>query len=264
MSKRIVRVLTLCVCTVFIIGAVNTLADPIIFYDDFHTMDWTPVNPEDCPDFAVDIEAPGFLYMLGHLPDCGEEVTLYYEKSLCRSIGTLEDLIVSFKIQALNDVLMGMSSVTLQGMNDEDQMVFRIQWGDGQAYYSSGFLKFQAETQLIYFDGYGSTNFPTINDVLELRRSGDRWTAWIGDTQLGETLVHEPTLECTKLWLAFWNVRDYTARNDAKIDYVALHTVSGGDTNGDGATNIGDAVYLINFIFKYGPEPVEPDAAGCP
>ncbi len=30
-----------------------------------------------------------------------------------------------------------------------------------------------------------------------------------------------------------------------------------GDADGDDAVNIGDAVYLINYIFKGGPEPVE-------
>lgn len=31
-----------------------------------------------------------------------------------------------------------------------------------------------------------------------------------------------------------------------------------GDANGDGSTNVGDAVYLINYVFKGGPAPVEP------
>lgn len=34
-----------------------------------------------------------------------------------------------------------------------------------------------------------------------------------------------------------------------------------GDTNGDGFANVGDAVYLINYVFKGGPAP-EPDEAG--
>jgi len=31
-----------------------------------------------------------------------------------------------------------------------------------------------------------------------------------------------------------------------------------GDANGDGDVNVGDAVYLINYVFNNGPEPVEP------
>jgi hypothetical protein len=266
MSKRIVRILTLCVCAVFVFGAANTLADPIIFYDDFHTMDWTPVNPEDCPDFAVDIESPGYLYMVEHVLTCGaEDKMMYYEMPLCRPIGIMEDLTVSFKIQALDDVYGGMSSVILFGLNDNDERVFYMQWGDGQNAAGYGFLKYFVEDiGTIYFDGYNSPNRPTVNDVMELRRSGNRWTAWLGDTQMGPTLIHDPTRECTKLQVSFWNVPDFTTRNDAKIDYVAVHTASGGDANGDGTTNVGDAVYLISWIFKSGPSPVEPDNAGCP
>jgi hypothetical protein len=32
--------------------------------------------------------------------------------------------------------------------------------------------------------------------------------------------------------------------------------LSSGDANGDEGVNVGDAVYLINFVFKGGPEPV--------
>ncbi len=35
-----------------------------------------------------------------------------------------------------------------------------------------------------------------------------------------------------------------------------------GDANGDGESNVGDAVYLINFVFKSGPPPVETCCAG--
>ena len=30
------------------------------------------------------------------------------------------------------------------------------------------------------------------------------------------------------------------------------------DTNGDGDFNIGDPVYLVNYIFRFGPEPICP------
>ena len=31
-----------------------------------------------------------------------------------------------------------------------------------------------------------------------------------------------------------------------------------GDSNGDEAVNVGDAVHMINYVFKSGPPPVEP------
>ena len=46
------------------------------------------------------------------------------------------------------------------------------------------------------------------------------------------------------------------------ISYVfkggaAPNPVCVGDANGDGSTNVGDAVYLINYVFKGGAPPVE-------
>jgi len=34
--------------------------------------------------------------------------------------------------------------------------------------------------------------------------------------------------------------------------------MASGDVNCDGSTNVGDAIYLINYIFKFGPPPVCP------
>ncbi|MCP4567728.1 MAG: hypothetical protein GY841_09125 [FCB group bacterium] len=51
--------------------------------------------------------------------------------------------------------------------------------------------------------------------------------------------------------------------------YIINHVFKGGDppiplesaeVNCDGAVNVGDGVYIINFIFKSGPPP----CAGCP
>jgi hypothetical protein len=47
------------------------------------------------------------------------------------------------------------------------------------------------------------------------------------------------------------------------INYVfnggsAPDPLCAGNVNGDGDTNVGDAVYLINYVFKSGPAPVEP------
>jgi hypothetical protein len=34
--------------------------------------------------------------------------------------------------------------------------------------------------------------------------------------------------------------------------------IESGDANGDGQVNVGDAVYIISYVFKGGPEPVCP------
>ena len=53
----------------------------------------------------------------------------------------------------------------------------------------------------------------------------------------------------------------YSGLNSAVV--MTATEVSGplcGDTNCDGSVNIGDAVYLINYIFKFGPAP----CSACP
>lgn len=262
MFTRVFRLLVMGTIAVCVIGAVSVQADPLVFYDDFHTLDWTPTNPGDCSNFTAGIEQPGYFSVLNSDPSCGD-LPMYYVIPLCRPIEPTEDLTISFKIQALNDIPNAMSGVGLDGLDDNDEPVIWMSWTDGQSATGYGTLQYRAEDTYIYQSGWYST-YGTINDVLELRRSGDRWTAWLGDTQLGETLVLPPTREITKLRIGFWNVPSpWTNRNDTKVDYIGIHAAAGGDNNGDRAANIGDAVYMINYIFKSGPPPVEPDDAGC-
>jgi len=47
---------------------------------------------------------------------------------------------------------------------------------------------------------------------------------------------------------------------DTLIDHVTFVYICG-DANGDGKINVGDAVFLINYVFKNGPEP-NPKCAG--
>jgi len=42
-----------------------------------------------------------------------------------------------------------------------------------------------------------------------------------------------------------------------------LPSVCAGDVNGDDACNIGDAIYLINYIYKGGPEPIKDEDNSC-
>jgi hypothetical protein len=37
-----------------------------------------------------------------------------------------------------------------------------------------------------------------------------------------------------------------------------------GDSNCDGTLNVGDPVYMINYVFKHGPEPCCPSARPGP
>ncbi len=43
--------------------------------------------------------------------------------------------------------------------------------------------------------------------------------------------------------------------------YVSVSAVLVGDANGDDVINIGDAVYIINYVFRGGPAPIPIEAA---
>lgn len=61
----------------------------------------------------------------------------------------------------------------------------------------------------------------------------------------------------------YWMVAAFDACGGvtASQQVFQFRTVVMGDANGDGTINIGDAVFIINYIFKGGPAP-EPEAAG--
>ena len=58
---------------------------------------------------------------------------------------------------------------------------------------------------------------------------------------------------------------DYADYSDANIYTLSVYEFTCGDADGDGSVVIQDAVYLVNYIFKKGPEPmpVEAGDANC-
>ncbi len=52
------------------------------------------------------------------------------------------------------------------------------------------------------------------------------------------------------------NVGDVVFLVNYVFNGVPPDPVCSGEANGDGSVNVGDAVYLINYVFKYGPPPV--------
>lgn len=85
-------------------------------------------------------------------------------------------------------------------------------------------------------------------------------------------LSRRPDLTSTQLRQVIRNSADkelyitITSPPDLKYGYGMVHplrallAVTRGDANNDGRINIGDPVYLINYIYKGGPEP-QPDTA---
>lgn len=67
-----------------------------------------------------------------------------------------------------------------------------------------------------------------------------------------ETAIDTVTLSPLKLDLV-GDGFDYIPKSSA--GRVVLHAVKRGDANNDGTINVGDAVYMINYIFKFGSAP---------
>ena len=62
-------------------------------------------------------------------------------------------------------------------------------------------------------------------------------------------------------YLAFYAYDDSMAVDSEVVQFTITDPdFVCGDANGDGSVNIGDAVYLVNYLFSYGPEPVDMQA----
>jgi aminopeptidase YwaD len=66
----------------------------------------------------------------------------------------------------------------------------------------------------------------------------------------------------TEAYVVSWKFNGESRRNYAEDSVVLIgQEYVAGDANGDGAVNIGDAVYVINYVFRGGPAP-DPPVAG--
>lgn len=86
---------------------------------------------------------------------------------------------------------------------------------------------------------------------------------WDGDSCL--TWIDTTEVDADSIWLYArpWTVRDteVTIFSNGSCEIIAGPSCVCGDTNGDEAVNVGDPVYLINYIFKNGPAPVDMNCA---
>ena len=63
----------------------------------------------------------------------------------------------------------------------------------------------------------------------------------------------------------YWNAFGYNLYGDPALVRVGISQFTRGDCNGDGIIDLGDVVYLINYLYKGGlpPEPLEAGDANC-
>ncbi|MEE9443283.1 MAG: PQQ-binding-like beta-propeller repeat protein [candidate division Zixibacteria bacterium] len=119
---------------------------------------------------------------------------------------------------------------------------------DGQTFDVT--CKIEANEVEVYSDTRTFTNFSGITNA--------NFNLWL----VGPDLGVEYTVTVTSVLAS-----DENMENNQQVFTLSSSDVqfACGDANGDGTTNVGDAVYLINYVFKSGsaPNPVEAGDANC-
>jgi hypothetical protein len=85
-------------------------------------------------------------------------------------------------------------------------------------------------------------------------------SAWLGPYNSGETATAGHTWTTTGEHSIAVKVKDEYDEESPWSSSATIALMARGDANGDGDVNIGDAVSLINYIFKGGPAPDPIDA----
>lgn len=244
-----------------LISLTNVQADPIIFYDDFtHGLSWTPDNPT-CSEVEFAVDSLGLLYLSN--PGTCNGLARVLKATLCRPIPTDEDFTAMFKWVTLDDDYPKLGGVYLEGYANAagaPQQVFGMGWSDLSSETNFGSLLLTAHGGSIYVSPFNTVG--VFNGIMEIRRSGNRWTAWVNGTQMGVPVIVSPYNQIDFLQLTFLAVPGNT--RVVKVDFAMVRIQTPGDINRDWRGNVGDVVYLINWIFNGGPNPVEPDSANCP
>ncbi len=84
---------------------------------------------------------------------------------------------------------------------------------------------------------------------------GEETSSWLGPYNSGETAMAGHTWTTTGPHSVAVKVKDQYDEESPWSNPASITLVARGDANGDEAINIGDAVNLINYIFKGGPAP---------
>jgi len=90
---------------------------------------------------------------------------------------------------------------------------------------------------------------------------GDMQTDWLGPYNSGETIDAFRTWSTAGTYPVAVKAKDIWDAETAWSTPSEVIIVARGDANGDGQANVGDAVFMIGYVFKGGDAPV-PTAAG--
>jgi len=115
------------------------------------------------------------------------------------------------------------SGVGVNLVNGDGSSVCRVNFNDSQAARGYGGVQLSTGLGMVYTndpDGF-SQNHPTFDAVLELRRVGTTWTAYMGGKPLGRPVTHDVRLTATKVQITNSRYKSYGYR-DGEIDCIEV------------------------------------------
>ncbi len=195
----------------------------IIFDEQFDNLDaWSPApdNGDGCTWTVVNGAAK--IGTMGYNPSGW--IGAVYERPLPQTIPPGVDFILKAHIVVMDGDPSGwLSGVGVQLMDDDNNRVVRINFNDSQASSGYGGLQYSTGLGMVYTNDPGgfSTNNPTLDGVLEIRRTGTTWTAYLDGQQLGSPQEFDVQRTATKVQITNGQYQTYHYR-DGEIDYIMI------------------------------------------
>ena len=146
------------------------------------------------------------------------------------AISTSSDFSARLHVRVTTDPNGGVGGFGLQLLDPSGQIAGQLAWHDVQASSGFGGIDLWAEgggqnnaNPIYRSDPSGfSREYPTIDSSLEIQRTGNDWSAWVGGTEKGS--IHlSPTKSITKIELYSGSSPGWTPR-DIHVDYVSVDT----------------------------------------
>jgi len=106
---------------------------------------------------------------------------------------------------------------------------------------------------------------PDGNELYYMWNWGDQQSAWDGPYNSGQVVSAGYTWTNGGIYSVSVKVKDSYDMESAWSDAASIKVVARGNANADSLINVGDAVYMINYVFRDGapPDPVEAGNANC-
>jgi hypothetical protein len=206
------------IVTVTQVGTSANPCEPVFteYFDNFSN--WNPASNNGLNCSWTSVNGYAKIASMGNNPSGWIEAV--YEKNLPQSIPSGTDFVLKAFIKVMDDDPSGsVSGVGVNLVDSDGNMVCRINFNDSQAASGYGGLQYSAGDDMVYTNdpnGF-STNNPTLNGLLELRRVGTTWTAFLDGQQLGSPKVFDVQRTATRVQITNSRYQNYGYR-DGEID----------------------------------------------